>query len=352
VNKQIIYVLIFLQLTSTPLLFAQDLYSSEDSENASILFKVQSILPIKLSYSNKELKKHTNDSTYIKTMFSYKSDIDELRKLNVEIRTRGKFRRKNCYFLPVKIKIKKSESKGTLFNGHKKLKLVVPCKLEKDNNDNVIKEYLAYKLHEVISPYHFKTRLVDISLSETRGKKIKEHQIKGFLIEDDKKVAKRHNGKIMKVSIHPLKQDDLTSVRNAFFQFMICNIDFSTAKQHNSKLLYIDKNIFPIPYDFDMSGLVNASYSVVSQTQNNEINITSVTQRQYRGFQRKRAIIDQVRQEFLNNKSLMQNILENSEVLFENKKEFDNAKVLITEFFQILLNETRFNDDIVEQMRN
>ena len=48
----------------------------------------------------------------------------------------------------------------------------------------------------------------------------------------------------------------------------------------------------------------------------------------------------------------MQDILDNSEVLFDNKNEFIKAKALISDFFQVLLNETRFNDDIVEQMRN
>ena len=43
------------------------------------------------------------------------------------------------------------------------------------------------------------------------------------------------------------------SVRNAMFQYMIGNTDFSTAYQHNNKLLYIDKLIIPLPYDFDMS---------------------------------------------------------------------------------------------------
>ena len=94
-NKQIIYVLLFFQLTSTSFLFAQNLNNSVDSENVSLLFKEQSILPIKLSYSNKELKKNTNDSTYIKTTLSYKNENDEWQKLDVEIRARAKFRRDN-----------------------------------------------------------------------------------------------------------------------------------------------------------------------------------------------------------------------------------------------------------------
>ena len=127
--------------------------------------------------------------------------------------------------------------------GNKKLKLVLPCKNEKDLNDNIIKEYLAYKLYEIISPYHFQTRLVDIQFREVKGKKAKDFELKGFLIEDDKKVAKFHDGKVFERFIHPLAMDADTSVQNALFKFMIGNTDFSVAYQHNGKLLYIDKKI-------------------------------------------------------------------------------------------------------------
>ena len=344
-NKQIIYVLLIFQLTLTPFLFAQNLNNSADSENVSILFKEQSILPLKLSYSNKELKKFTNDSTYIKTTLSYKNVNNEWKELDVEIRARGKSRRKICYYVPVKIKIKKSISKGTLFEGNKKLKLVVPCLTAKDKNDNVIKEFIAYKLYEVISPYNFKTRLVDISLSEKRGKKVKEHQIKGILIEDDKKVAKRHNGKIVERAINPLAQDNTVCVQNAFFQFMIGNVDFSIREQHNAKLLYVDKTIFPLSYDFDMSGLVNPSYGTPP------LGMTSMTQRKFRGVKRDLLIMEQVRQEFIKKKNLMQSIVQSLENEFENKSEFENAKEYISAFFQVLLNEKRYKNEIVKQMR-
>lgn len=344
-NKQIIYVLLIFQLTLTPFLFAQNLNNSADLENVSLLFKDQSILPIRLSYSNKELKKNTNDSTYIKTTLSYKNENDEWQKMDIEIRARGKSRRDICYYVPVKIKIKKSVSKGTLFEGNKKLKLVVPCLITKDNNDNVIKEYIAYKLYEVISSYNFKTRLVDISLTEKRGKKVKDHNIKGILIEDDKKVAKRHKGKIVERSINPFAQDNIACVQNAFFQFMIGNVDFSIQEQHNAKLLYIDKSIFPLPYDFDMCGLVNPSYGVPP------LGLSSMTQRKFRGVKRELLIMEQVRQEFIKNKILIQTIVQSLENEFENLSEFNNAKEYISDFFQVLLNEKRYKKEIVAQMR-
>ena len=308
-------------------------------------------MSIKLNYSTKRIKKDTNDSTYIKTVLSYKLEDGSWKDLNVELRARGNFRRNNCYFAPIKIKIKKEAYKKTLFKGQKKLKLVLPCLLQKDKNDNVIKEFIAYKLYELISPYYFNTRLVDISLTEPRGKKTRTHNLKGFLIEDDKKIAARHNGKIVERSINPLAQDHLTCVQNSFFQFMIGNIDFSMAKQHNAKLLYIDKNIFPLPYDFDMCGLVNASYATVSQTQNNAIKITSVTQRQYRGFKRVSGVISQVREEFLQNKNKMLAIIDSYETSFENPKEFETCREFILSFFDIISDDERYNDKILNTLR-
>ena len=304
-----------------------------------------------MTYSNIKLKKNTNDSTYLKTIISYKTESDNWKDLEVDIRARGKFRREKCYFAPVKIKIKKAKSKGTLFKGQKKLKLVFPCLLTKDNNDNVIKEFIAYKLYEAISDFHFKTRLVDVSFSEIRRKKIIKHRIKGILIEDDKKAAKRYKAKILKRTIHPLKQDNTICVKNAFFQFMIGNVDFSIAKRHNVKLLYIDKKIVPIPYDFDMCGLVNPSYEMVSQDPNNNFNIASITQRRFRGLKRDADIYALVRLEFLNNKTTLMAIVESFENEFENKSEYTKCRSYIAEFFKIISNDKRFKKEILDKMR-
>jgi len=350
-NKQIIYILVFLFSLSCPTLKAQKQNQADSTKSVSKLFRNQDILPIKLSYSNKDLKKYTNDSTYINSVLSYKTKDGNWKSMDVKLRARGNYRRENCYFPPVKVKISKAAYKGTLFKGHKKLKLVLPCLLQKDNSDNVVKEYIAYKLYELISPYNFKTRLVDVTLSEPKGKKERIHEVKGIFIEDDKKISKRFNGKFVERSINPMAQDDLCCVQNSFFQFMIGNIDFSIAKQHNAKLLYIDKDIYPIPYDFDMCGLVNASYATVSQTQNNEIHITSVTQRQYRGLKRDIETIETVRQDFLSKKSEMLELIDSFEMYFNNPREFENCKTFIQEFFQIIANDKRYSSEILGALR-
>ena len=78
-----------------------------DFKKPAKLFRSQTVLPIKLSYSNKVLKNETNDSTYMKTNFSYMDKENSWDSLEIEIRARGNFRKNNCYFTPVKISIEK-----------------------------------------------------------------------------------------------------------------------------------------------------------------------------------------------------------------------------------------------------
>ena len=251
----------------------------------------------------------------------------------------------------IKVKIKKKLTKGTLFEGNKTLKMVLPCLKEKDNNDNVIKEYLAYKMYEILSPFHFKTRLLDITLNESKGNRVKVHYLKGFFIEDDKKVAKRSNGKVYKNINHPINHEPVSSVRNAMFQCMIGNTDFSSAYQHNCKVIYVDTDIIPVPYDFDMAGFVNASYAVASQIQRESLNLSSTSERLYRGFVRESDVFDQVRKEFLNKRSEILALLDAHESYFENTRELSAAKEYILSFFMILQNEDKFKKTIIEKAR-
>ncbi|WP_299162095.1 hypothetical protein [uncultured Eudoraea sp.] len=350
-NKQAIFLFLFIYLHFFGPVFSQELAKSEQDNQVTELFLKNDALPVKLSYSNKVLRKETNDSTYIDSEIGYMTSDESWKTLEVKIRARGNYRRENCYFPPVKMKIKKSVSAGTLFEGNKKLKLVLPCVLQKDYNDKVVKEYMAYKLYELISPYHFKTRLLHIDFTDEKGQKVKTYTVKGFFIEDIDEVKDRCNGKQITRSIHPLEQDDLCSVRNDFFQFMIGNTDYSSAYRHNEKLLFVDNNIMPVPYDFDMSGLVDASYAVVSQVQGEVLSITDVTQRLYRGFKRDPATYQNVRNEFLNNKSKIMTVVNDLESSFDDPKEFATARRFISDFFDVLANDNSYRKEILNVAR-
>mgnify|MGYP001818873607 CR=1 FL=1 len=313
------------------------------------LFEQSHLLPVKLKYSSKGLKKETNDSLFMDSELVYKMENADWDTLNLGIRARGNFRKKSCDFTPLKLKIKKAEAKGTIFKGEKKLKMVLPCLNETDKDDNVIKEYIIYKMFEAVSPYYFNTRLLQIEFLDTKNKRPKTYDFKGFLIEDDSKVAKRLNGKVGKRKYYPEAVDGLAAVRNAMFNYMIGNTDFSVKNLHNTKVLYVDKKFVPIPYDFDMAGFVNTSYSVVSQTRKVKLPIEDVTKRYYMGYQRDYQLFEQVRQEFLAQKENLTAIIAAHKSYFENDRNYTTAANYIEEFFRILTNEALFKKSTYER---
>ena len=328
------------------ILLITGILSGQNELKSDQLYKDQTPLEIKLGYSNKDLNRNTNDSTFIITSMSYLNE-GKWSEIEVNLRARGNFRRNECYFPPVKMKIKKKQYEGTLFDGNKTMKLVLPCKIESEKNDNVLQEFIAYKIYERISPFHFKTRRVNIEFTEPKGKKTKEFQLQGFLIEDDKRVAKRHEGKVMERFIHPMAMQHLTSVQNAFFQFLLGNTDFSVAYQHNGKLLYVDKEIIPLPYDFDMTGWVNPSYATVNTT----LGINSVQDRKYRGFKREQQYFDQVRAEFLAKKSELMDMVASFESDFSDPKEYQNMYDFMGSFYEVLEDDKKFEKVIVAEAR-
>ena len=145
--------------------------------DVTTLFRDEKALDIKLKVSIKDIKKKTNDSTYLPAMFYVKNESGAWDSIKIGVRARGIFRRKNCYFTPIRIKISKSDAKGTLLEGNKSLKLVMPCQNNDGKNPLVLKEYICYKMYEPITPYHFNTRLVNLDFTETDGKKNKNSQL-------------------------------------------------------------------------------------------------------------------------------------------------------------------------------
>jgi len=208
-------------------------------------------------------------------------------ELDLEIRTRGHFRHRTCDYPPVLLNLKRKQTGGTLFDGQNKLKLVIPCEYDDRYEQSVLREYLAYRILNVVSDLSFRARLLRVSFANTE--KTKEPEVRyAFLIEHKNRLGERHQLEDLKVerttvaSIDP-ERLNLTSV----FAFLIGNTDFSPIAGppgdvccHNYVLF--GNNIDPIiaiPYDFDQSGFVNAPYAEV----NENFRIKNVRQRLYRG---------------------------------------------------------------------
>lgn len=205
-------------------------------------------------------------------------------EVEAKIRARGNSRKKICQLPPIKLKVpKKTLLEMGLDSAYNKYKLVIRCKNSNTYNDYILKEYLAYKLMELMYPYSFKVRLLRItSRNVKKNGKIKEEEQYGFLIENEEEMADRLNAHFIertKSGFHQVDRD--ACLQMALCQYMIGNTDWALPNLHNVKLVKIPaiRKPVPIPYDFDYSGLVNTDYAVVHHT----LSLKSVTERMYLG---------------------------------------------------------------------
>lgn len=312
----------------------------------SKLFQGDEPLSIRLAYSFKEIKKNTNDSIYFPSVLHYSTDDQKWDSLNVTVRGRGNFRRKNCFFTPMRIKIKKAEAQGTLFQGHKSLKLVLPCQVASNFNDLVIREYLCYQMYGCVSPYTFNTKLLDLRVTDRGTKQGKSYPVKAFFIEDDDDAAKRFAGKVVDEDLHPRVMNDTSCLRVDLFQYMIANTDWSSSFHHNCKVIRAGEKYLPIAYDFDMAGFVNAPYATYSET----LDIKSVRDRVYRGYCRDEGTTQFVRKDFIGKRSCVLEILDRYGSNFSTK-ELTEMKKYIQEFFDILVDDNSFQHQILKNCR-
>jgi len=318
---------------------------------ANSLFSTQDPLHIQLSISTKDIRQSKRDSTYLSNMLYYGNVSGKLDSIKAGLKGRGNFRFKACYFAPLWIKIKKNNARGTVFEGNQKLKIILPCNSPESYNALILKEYLCYKLYEEITPYAFHTRLADIKLT-VRDKRNKIYKLKGILLEDIDEVATRFHAKsLSQVFLSPSVINDTTAVRFELFQYMISNTDWSLVHQHNIKLIVQDKTkIIPLIYDFDMSGLVDAPYAVVSQVDGESLDVKSVTDRLYRGYCRSPETMQFVRQEYISKKEKLLALSDQLEGQLADK-EIKDIKNYLGDFFSILQDDRLFKTFVLNKCR-
>jgi hypothetical protein len=181
----------------------------------------------------------------------------------VEVRPRGKFRRKNAVYPPLKIKFKKKELTQAGLDTLNEIKLVLPCYDNALGDELVIREYLAYKIFEQLSPASVRARLIRLVIHDTHVEKSKKSMF-AILVEDMEETCARMNAS--PVEDYGMPADSLHTNQAALmvvFEYMIGNTDWEVSMLRNVRMLRTkdaDK-ILVMPYDFDFSGLVSAPYS-------------------------------------------------------------------------------------------
>ena len=203
-------------------------------------------------------------------------------KSAIEFTGRGKFRFELCNPPPLMLYFK-NKNMGEL-SKLGKLKMVWACQGSDYYNKLVIKEFLIYKMYNLITPYSFRVRPLHVVFNDSSRNGNTINRV-GFLLEDVDDLASRLNSReYQDILVNPKETNQQLYALMVMFQYMIGNTDWAIINYQNIKLIVADSTqtiqLITIPYDFDNSGLVNANYALPPEI----MPIDNVTERYNKGM--------------------------------------------------------------------
>lgn len=329
------------------------------ADDRAPLFQDHSILkavltaPISQAYAQRD----QDVRLYFPGEFSFMTGDSEdgAQKLDVSIRVRGNFRRKYCELPPLQLNFRKSQVKGTLFRKQNKLKLVSPCHHGLKSQQKLLLEYYAYRIYEILTERSFGTRLIRLSYVDTDDKKRPWTDL-AFVIESEGDLGDRlglDKARVAYNNFADLEQE--TTSLYELYQLLIANQDYSVLKGepgdyccHNAVLYVskerVDKRI-PIPYDFDMSGFVNADYASPPK----HLPIRLVRTRFYRGLCQPPEVLDATIAHIRSKRDEILGLIEKSEVLSPLNR--NRALQYLKKYFELIGDPDEVAEKIVGQCR-
>jgi len=258
----------------------------------------------------------------------------------MQLRTRGHSRRsaRTCEFAPLRLELPKDGTKGTVFEGHGNLKLGVHCQSEGIYLQYMLKEYLANRLHNLLTTRSLRVRLARVTYADSRPGRKPDTRL-GLFFEDIDDLAKRMQARELSVPRQMFKyveQDQLMFM--SMFQYMIANTDYSILVLHNVIMIDDARGVrLTVPYDFDYSGLVNTHYAIPDKG----LNLSSVRERRWRGPCKTEAEVAQALTPFLEKKAELLALPSTLAALGLEAGQIKSTEKYLDEFFEIIENPNR-----------
>jgi len=276
---------------------------SDTLDEEIMLFESDELLEISLKFDITHYRRKRDDTEYLPAILIYHTSSTDSIVKNLRVRCRGKSRLSICSFPPLMLNFQKQDSVEGEFSRVDKIKMVTHCSAGRE--DYLLKEYLIYKLYNVLTDYSFRVRLLRVNYINTfkESKPIREF---AFVIEPPESLCKRLNAVEVETRMNITQKQIRPEVmdRMAIFQYMIGNTDWTVPIFHNNVLILSQS--YPhgqgqgiaVAYDFDYSGLVNAGYAVPAD----QLKINSVRERRYIGICRSEETFINALKEFADKK--------------------------------------------------
>ena len=337
------------------LLLLQAAARAENDSTADPLFVSDDVLEVRVVAPFDAIARERPTDEDVAGKLYFEAEDGEMIALDIGIRTRGRFRRDAdvCAFPPLRLNLKKSQIRDSLFDGQDKLKLVTHCRPRSHIYEQaLLVEYLAYRILNLLTDYSFRVRLLIVNYAS-------EEQDSGFhnyafLIEHKNRLAKRIGIPALSLSRTSVASLDAShSNLTSVYQYLIGNTDFASTSGpqgteccHNYSLFgSSDGGQYSIPYDFDMSGIVDAPYALP----NPKLPLESVRERLYRGFCANNALLPDTLAQFRNKRGDIEALIQDQPGLSSSSRR--SMLQYINEFYRTISSERSVNRLIIAKCR-
>jgi hypothetical protein len=285
------------------------------------LFTNDEILDLSLRFDLVTYKKKKSKEEYMNAILTYHINAKDSINKEIRLKSRGEFRNGYCDLPPIRLNFKKTGFQKGDLSKIETLKMVTHCRY--GNEDYLLKEYLIYKLYNVLTDTSFRVRLVRVAYINTNpDKKAKTIKTYAFFIEPLEMLGERINAaEVKSLNLTQKYMIPVMMDRMAIFNYMIGNTDWSVPNQHNCKILSpLSVNNsglgYIVPYDFDYSGLVDTDYAIPYEG----LGIASVRERRYVGICRSEDVFINALREFTEKKEEFYKVISKFQYLDEREK--------------------------------
>lgn len=242
--------------------FPGQLTAQDDKAISFGLFEEDDILNVSLSFDIGTFMKEKPEEEYLDAeivIYAKDTIYSDLR-----ISARGNYRRRNCEFPPIMLNFDDFETGYSDLDDLNKVKLVTHCQDEEIYDIYLLREYLIYKIYNIVTDYSFRVRLLDINYYDINHDTLYANK-KGFIIEPVNTLEERFGeDEIEEVEITAEAIENEMMLKLSVFQYLIANSDWFLPTLHNLKIFgNADslKNLIAVPYDFDYTGWVDTHYA-------------------------------------------------------------------------------------------
>lgn len=220
--------------------------------------------------------RETEECEFTPSRLEYRDTSGSRQSIPIEIKIRGGWRSlsQNCSVPLLWVSFRPEDVAGTPFEGQTLLPLTTHCgkgysidpvirsiRLA-DYEQYLLREFLGHRLYNVITEYSIRVRLLRIAYPKPGGDGSRVPHYAFFSEHFESLAARVGMERLPRGSFDPDRLDAQAAARLALFHFMIGNTDWSIASERNTMLLgSAEGRQVPVPYDLDMSGLVNAGYA-------------------------------------------------------------------------------------------